>query len=62
MKNIDLFSLSPQVIAEFISFCVKEKDVTNVASLTEAIYAKTMGIIPYVKHALEELVRKNVLF
>ena len=65
MKKIDLFSLSPEAITNFIADSVKkDKDEggKGVAELAEAVYTKTMGNMFFVKQALEELVRKNILF
>ena len=62
VETMDLFSLSPQAITKFIADSVKKEDAEEVTELAEAVYTKTMGNIFFVKQALEELVRKNVLF
>ena len=61
--KMDLFSLSPDAITCFIADSVKKEDCENeVAELAEAVYEKTMGNIFFTMQALEELVRKNILF
>lgn len=61
--KMDLFSLSPDAIKCFISDSVKKEDCEKeVAELAEAVYEKTMGNIFFTMQALEELVRKNILF
>ena len=62
VHSIDLFSLSPDAIAKFIAGTLRKTNTTEVADLSEAVYTKTMGNIFYVKQALEELVRRNILF
>ena len=61
--KMDLFSLSSDSITCFIADSVKKEDCEKeVAELAEAVYEKTMGNIFFTKQALEELVRKNILF
>lgn len=64
VERMDLFSLSPEAITKFIADSVKKEDDSEneVSELGEAIYKKTMGNIFFVMQALEELVRKNVVF
>ena len=64
VDRMDLFSLSPEAITKFIADSVKKEDDSEneVLELGEAIYKKTMGNIFFVMQALEELVRKNVVF
>ncbi|KAL9180014.1 hypothetical protein ACHAXT_007984 [Thalassiosira profunda] len=62
VTTMDLFSLPPEAIAHFIADCVKKDEPGDVAELAEVVYQKTMGNIFFVRQALEELVRKNVLF
>ena len=64
VETMDLFSPSPEAIKNFIADSVKKEDDggEGVADLAEAVYTKTMGNIFFVKHALEELVCKNILF
>ena len=64
VDRMDLFSLSPEAITKFIADSVKKEDDSEneVSELGEAIYKKTMGNIFFVMQALEELVRKNVVF
>ena len=64
VESMDLFSLSPEAIKNFIADSVNKEDDEGegVAELAEAVYTKTMGNIFFVKQALEELVRKNILF
>ena len=62
VQTMDLFSLPPEATARFIADCVKKDEPDDVAELAEAVYQKTMGNIFFVRQALEELVRKNVLF
>jgi len=62
VKTMDLVNLSPQVIAKFIADSIKKEENEGVAELAEAVYTKTMGNIFFVVQALEELVRKNILF
>jgi len=61
VQRIDLYNLSPAIIGNFISDCIR-KEPDEVATLTEVVYQKTMGNIFFVKHAIEELVRKNALY
>ena len=61
--KMDLFSLSPDAIKCFIADSVKKEECEKeVAELAEAVYEKTMGNIFFTMQALEELVRKNILF
>ena len=67
VESMDLFSPSPEAIKNFIADSVKKEEDEDeggegVAELAEAVYTKTMGNIFFVKQALEELVRKNILF
>jgi len=62
VERMDLFSLSPDAISKFIADSIKKEDADEVGELSEVVYQKTMGNIFFVKQALEELVRKNVLF
>eukprot|EP00571_Detonula_confervacea_P005110 CAMPEP_0172324898 /NCGR_PEP_ID=MMETSP1058-20130122/52584_1 /TAXON_ID=83371 /ORGANISM="Detonula confervacea, Strain CCMP 353" /LENGTH=516 /DNA_ID=CAMNT_0013041311 /DNA_START=150 /DNA_END=1697 /DNA_ORIENTATION=- len=62
VQGMDLFSLSLEAITMFIADSVKKEVADDVAELAEAVYTKTMGNIFFVKQALEELVRKNILF
>ena len=62
VEQINLFSLSPASIEHFIADSVKYEDINQVAELAEAVYQKTMGNIFFVKQALDELVRNNILF
>lgn len=61
-KKMDLYSLSPEAITSFIADSVRKEKDEGVAELAEAVYSKTMGNIFFVQQALEELVRKNILF
>ncbi len=63
VQKMELFSLSPTSITSFIADSVKkeEKDA-EVQELSSAVYQSTMGNIFFTKQALEELVRKNILF
>ena len=72
VEQMDLFNLSPESITKFIADSIKcgddeeEEDdggtKEEVRELAEAVYQKTMGNIFFTMQALEELVRKNVLF
>ena len=63
VEKMELFSLSPTSIASFIADSVKkEEEDTEVQELSSAVYQTTMGNIFFTKQALEELVRKNILF
>jgi len=71
VEQMDLFNLSPESITTFIADSIKcgdedEDDTSSnkeeVRELAEAVYQKTMGNIFFTMQALEELVRKNVLF
>lgn len=61
-QRMDLFSLSPDAIANFVADSMKKEMSDEVAELAEVVYTKTMGNIFYVMQALEELVRKNIIF
>lgn len=60
--RMDLFGLSPDDIGEFIADTIGRDGAAEVSTLTEVVYARTLGNIFFVKQALEELVRKNALF
>ncbi|KAL7493713.1 hypothetical protein ACHAWT_006191 [Skeletonema menzelii] len=63
VEKMELFSLSPTSITAFIADSVKkEEDDAEVQELSSAVYQTTMGNIFFTKQALEELVRKNILF
>eukprot|EP00579_Thalassiosira_antarctica_P001484 CAMPEP_0201869558 /NCGR_PEP_ID=MMETSP0902-20130614/3031_1 /ASSEMBLY_ACC=CAM_ASM_000551 /TAXON_ID=420261 /ORGANISM="Thalassiosira antarctica, Strain CCMP982" /LENGTH=1165 /DNA_ID=CAMNT_0048395085 /DNA_START=172 /DNA_END=3669 /DNA_ORIENTATION=+ len=62
VEGMDLLSLSREAITMFIADSVKKDVADDVAELAEAVYTKTTGNIFFVKQALEELVRKNILF
>lgn len=66
VEKMDLFNLSPDAITRFIADSIKKEDDdggdVGVSQLSEAVYQKTMGNIFFTIQALEELVRKNVLF
>eukprot|EP00957_Ditylum_brightwellii_P205542 15344324-Ditylum_brightwellii.AAC.1 len=57
--RIELFGLSPDDIGEFISDTLSKDDPSEVTTLTEVVFKKTLGNIFFVQQALEELVRKN---
>jgi predicted ATPase len=63
VETVDLFSLSQEVITQFIadSIC-KGEGVEEVTELADVVYQKTMGNIFCVMQAMEELVRKNALY
>lgn len=62
VTHIDLFGLSPDDVGEFLSDTLGKDGAAEVSTLTEVIYATTLGNIFFVKQALEELVRKNAVF
>eukprot|EP00985_Skeletonema_marinoi_P025591 scaffold18962_cov140-Skeletonema_marinoi.AAC.4 len=63
VETVDLFSLSQDVITQFIAVSIgKEEEVEEVTELAEVVYQKTMGNIFCVMQAMEELVRKNALY
>ena len=62
ISQIDLYSLSPEAIRHFLADSIKRDEVDEASDLAEVIYKKTMGNIFFTKQALEELVRKNVVF
>lgn len=63
VETMDLFSLSQEVITQFIADSIsKEEEVEQVAELADVVYQKTMGNIFCVMQAMEELVRKNALY
>lgn len=59
--KLELFNLSPQYIGNFIADSI-DRPAEEIGALTEAIYGKTLGNIFFVIQAIEELVRRNVLF
>lgn len=62
-ERMELFSLPPASITSFIADSVKkEEGDADVAQLSSAVYQTTMGNIFFTKQAIEELVRKNILF
>ena len=62
VEKMELFSLSPTSITSFIADSVKKEEDTEVTELSSAVYQTTMGNIFFTKQAIEELVRKNILF
>jgi len=62
VEKMELFSLSPTSITSFIADSVKKEEDTEMKELSSAVYQTTMGNIFFTKQALEELVRKNILF
>ena len=62
VEKMELFSLSPSSITSFIADSVKKDEDNDVAELSSAVYQTTMGNIFFTKQAIEELVRKNILF
>ena len=63
VEVIDLFSLSQDMITQFIADSIgKEEEVEDVTDLAEVVYQKTMGNIFCAMQAMEELVRKNALY
>ena len=62
VEKMELFSLSPASITSFIADSVKKEEDDDVTELSSAVYQTTMGNIFFTKQAIEELVRKNILF
>jgi len=62
MEKMELFTLSPTSITSFIADSVKKKEDADVIELSSAVYQTTMGNIFFTRQAIEELVRKNILF
>lgn len=62
VEKMQLFSLSPSSITSFIADSVKKDEDNDVAELSSAVYQTTMGNIFFTKQAIEELVRKNIIF
>ncbi len=62
VEKMELFSLSPSSITSFIADSVKKDEDDDVTELSSAVYQTTMGNIFFTKQAIEELVRKNILF
>mmetsp|Transcript_933 Transcript_933/g.1908 ORF Transcript_933/g.1908 Transcript_933/m.1908 type:complete len:1373 (+) Transcript_933:193-4311(+) len=60
-RTIELNNLSPNNVGEFIADCI-QMNADQVQPITQAVYTKTLGNIFFVKQALEELVRKNVIY
>mmetsp|Transcript_6146 Transcript_6146/g.12622 ORF Transcript_6146/g.12622 Transcript_6146/m.12622 type:complete len:2180 (-) Transcript_6146:30-6569(-) len=60
-REIQLSNLAPDSVGDLIADCLWTKS-EDVSTLTEAIYVKTMGNVFFVKQAIEELVRKNVIY
>jgi len=59
--EMDIANLSSDSVAQFIADSLG-KTTTDVGSITEAVYSKTLGNAFFVKQALEELKRKNVIY
>jgi len=62
VSRMNVCDLSPDDIGEFIADTLGKDSPSEVATLTEVVFKKTIGNIFFVKQALEELVRKNALF
>ena len=58
---MEITNLSPNAVAEFIADSIG-KTTAEVEPIAQAIYAKTLGNIFFVKQALEELVRRNAIY
>ena len=61
VTHMEISCLLPKDIAQFIADSIY-RDVKDVGPLSDLIYKKTLGNIFFVRHALEELVRRNVLY
>jgi predicted ATPase len=62
VERMELFSLSPTSITSFIADSVRKEEDADVNELSSAVYQTTMGNIFFTRQAIEELVRKNILF
>lgn len=60
VEVIHIYPLALDVVTTFIAEC-SGRDLNEVASLSEVMYDKTIGIISYVRSAMNELVAKNLL-
>jgi len=61
VTHMEITGLLPKDIAQFVADSIG-RDVEDVGPLSDLIYKKTLGNIFFVRHALEELVRRNVLY
>ena len=63
-KTVEVMNIYPfalDVVIAFIAECSNRREMCEVTSLAEVIYAKTIGIISYVRSALNELAAKGLL-
>ena len=61
VRRMEIGGLAPSDVTQFIVDSL-EKDPAEVSVITDLVYSKTLGNIFFVRCALEELVRKNVLY
>mmetsp|Transcript_26727 Transcript_26727/g.44152 ORF Transcript_26727/g.44152 Transcript_26727/m.44152 type:complete len:1126 (+) Transcript_26727:191-3568(+) len=61
VEAIHVYPLALEVVTAFVADCSNKRDQIEVTSLAEVIYDKTIGIISYVRSAMNQLVAKNLL-
>jgi len=61
VRRMEIGGLAPSDVTQFIVDSL-EKDPAEVSVITDLVYSKTLGNIFFIRCALEELVRKNVLY
>jgi len=61
VTKMEISGLLPKDIAQFCADCT-DREVEDVGPLVELLYKKTLGNIFFVRQALEELCRRNILY
>lgn len=61
VEVINVYPLTLEVVTAYVADCSNRRDKCEVESLAEVIYDKTIGIISYVRSAMNELVAKSLL-
>mmetsp|Transcript_26584 Transcript_26584/g.76786 ORF Transcript_26584/g.76786 Transcript_26584/m.76786 type:complete len:1162 (+) Transcript_26584:287-3772(+) len=61
VTKMEISGLKPKDIAKFCADCT-DREVEDVDPLVDLVYKKTLGNIFFVQQALEELVRRNILY
>ena len=61
VTKMEISGLLPKDIAQFCADCT-DREVEDVGPLVDLVYKKTLGNIFFVRQALEELCRRNILY
>ena len=61
VEVINIYPLTLEVVTAFVADCSNRREKCEVTSLAEVIYDKTIGIISYVRSAMNELIAQSLL-